>query len=43
MYKDVAKRILASILILCMIGSTPDLTLLAGTEGGSTGAEHTYA
>ncbi|MEI3228911.1 MAG: Ig-like domain-containing protein [Lachnospiraceae bacterium] len=26
-----------------MIGSTPDLTLLAGTEGGSTGAEHTYA
>ena len=43
MYKDVAKRILASILILCMIGSTPDLTLLAGTEGGSTGVEHTYA
>lgn len=26
-----------------MKGSTPDLTLLAGTEGGSTGAEHTYA
>lgn len=43
MYKDVAKRILASILIICMIGSTPDLTLLAGTEGGDTGAEHTYA
>ncbi len=43
MYKDVGKRILASILILCMVGSTPDLTLLAGTEGGSTGTEHTYA
>lgn len=42
MYKDVAKRILASILIFCMIGSTPDLTLLAA-EGGTTGSGHTYA
>lgn len=42
MYKDVAKRILASILIFCMIGSTPDLTLLA-EEGSTGGTVHTYA
>ncbi|MBO5372989.1 MAG: fibronectin type III domain-containing protein [Lachnospiraceae bacterium] len=36
MYKDVAKRILASVLIFAMVGSTPDWTLLA-TEGSSTG------
>lgn len=40
MYKDVAKRILASILIMCMIWSTPDLTMLsvsaAVTSTGNT-------
>ena len=38
MYRDVAKRVLAVILTFCMIGSMPDVTLLAGanSESGRT-------
>lgn len=38
MYRDVAKRVLAVILTFCMIGTMPDITLLAGvnSENGRT-------
>lgn len=43
MYKDVMKRVLASVLAVCMIGSTPNVELLAGGGGGSTAKTHSYA
>lgn len=43
MYKDVAKRILASILTICMIGSTPGMNLLVAKGGEIVENTHTYA
>ena len=34
MYKDVVKRVLAWVLVCCMIGSTPDFSLWAASTGG---------
>lgn len=46
MYKDVVRRAVASILVFCMIGSTPDVTLLAkeadGTAEQAAAASHVY-
>lgn len=39
MYKDVVKRVLAWVLVCCMIGSTPDFSLWAASTGGG---EHSY-
>ena len=41
MYRDVAKRILAVGLAFCMVGSTPDFTLLA--KGAADQAVNTEA
>ena len=42
MYKDVAKRMLAMILMCCMISSMPNLSLLAAqTDQGTAGEELT--
>lgn len=41
MYKEVAKRIIASILVFCMVGTIPDYSLFA-RDITDTGAGHTY-
>ena len=46
MYKDVVKRVIAWVLVLCMIGGIPDVSLWAteiSARSSDGGGNHTYA
>ncbi|MCM1256346.1 MAG: Ig-like domain-containing protein [Roseburia sp.] len=43
MYKDVVKRVIAWVLVLCMIGGIPDVSLWAAARISDGNGNHTYA